>query len=109
MHCASNVDLQEAYDAGYSALEFARDGMSGYMVGIKRDSNSPYKVSYFLVPADKIANNVKYFPTEWVNKAGNHLTEEALNYFAPLVNGEPSLILENYLPKFKSFNNPKNK
>ncbi|MBU3132216.1 6-phosphofructokinase [Clostridium gasigenes] len=109
IHCASNVDLQEAYDAGYSALEFARDGMSGYMVGIKRDSNSPYKVSYFLVPAYKIANNVKYFPTEWVNTAGNHLTAEALNYFIPLVNGEPSLILENYLPKFKSFNNPKNK
>lgn len=105
IHCSSNVDLQEAYDAGYAALEFAKAGKSGYMVGIQRDSNSPYKSSHFLVPADKIANNVKYFPSEWVNNEGNHITEEALNYFAPLVSGEPSLILENYLPKFKTFNN----
>lgn len=109
IHCASNVDLQEAYDAGYAALEFANAGESGYMVGIQRDSNSPYKSSHFLVPANKIANNVKYFPSEWINNEGNHIAEEALIYFAPLVSGHPSLVLENHLPKFKTFNNPNNK
>lgn len=109
IHCASNVDLQEAFDAGYAALEYASAGNSGYIVGIQRDSNEPYKSSHFLVPANKIANNVKYFPNEWVNKEGNHITDEALNYFAPLVAGHPSLILENHLPKFKTFNNQNNK
>lgn len=105
IHCASNTDLQEAYDAGYAALKFANDGESGYMVGIRRDSNSPYKSSHFLVPADKIANNVKYFPSEWINNEGNHINEEAFTYFAPLVSGNASLIMENHLPKFKTFNN----
>lgn len=106
IHCASDIDLQEAYDAGYAALKYANAGNSGYMVGIQRDSNSPYKSSHFLVPADKIANNVKHFPKEWVNSCGNHVTDEALEYFAPLVSGHPSLIIENNLPRFKTFNNP---
>ncbi|MGL5084144.1 MAG: 6-phosphofructokinase, partial [Clostridium sp.] len=105
IHCASNIDLQEAFDAGYAALQFANAGNSGYMVGIKRDSNAPYKSSHFLVPADKIANNVKHFPNEWINKCGNHINEEAFSYFSPLVTGLPTLTLENNLPKFKTFNN----
>lgn len=102
IHCASDVDLEEAFDAGYSALKFAIDGNSGYMVGIKRDSNLPYTTSHFLVEADKIANNVKYFPTELINEEGNHIREEALDYFLPLISGTPSLVIDNHLPKFKT-------
>ncbi|MGL5352300.1 MAG: 6-phosphofructokinase, partial [Clostridium sp.] len=69
------------------------------------DSNSPYKSSHFLVPAHQIANNVKYFPSEWINKCGNHIKEEAFSYFEPLVYGDPTLKTENNLPKFKTFNN----
>ncbi|MDZ7548197.1 6-phosphofructokinase, partial [Clostridium perfringens] len=71
-------------------------------VGIKRESNSPYKSSHFLVDADKIANNVKYFPKELINDEGNHIKEEALEYFLPLISGTPSLVLDNHLPKFKT-------
>ncbi|WP_411170286.1 6-phosphofructokinase [Clostridium sp. MB05] len=102
IHCASDIDLEEAFEAGYSALKFALDGNSGYMVGIKRESNSPYKSSHFLVDADKIANNVKYFPKELINDEGNHIKEEALEYFLPLISGTPSLVLDNHLPKFKT-------
>ncbi len=102
IHCASDIDLEEAFEAGYSALKFALDGNSGYMVGIKRESNSPYKSSHFLVEADKIANNVKYFPKELINDEGNHIKEEALEYFLPLISGTPSLVLDNHLPKFKT-------
>lgn len=102
MHCASDVDLQEAFDAGYSALKFALEGKSGYMVTINRESASNYKVSYNIIEADKIANNVKYFPTELINEEGNNIKEEALEYFLPLVSGEPSLVIENNLPKFIS-------
>ena len=94
MHCASEVDLKEAYDAGYKALECARDGLSGYMVATKRDETSTYSTSHFLVEADKIANNVKYFNSEWINSSGNNISEEAIAYFAPLVGS---------LPKYKVF------
>ena len=102
MHCASNIDLEEALEVGSSALKFALEGNSGYMVAIKRESSSPYKTSHILVEADKIANNVKYFPTELINEEGNNIKEEALDYFLPLISGAPSLIIDNHLPKFKT-------
>ena len=102
MHCASNIDLEEALEVGSSALKFALEGNSGYMAAIKRESSSPYKTSHVLVEADKIANNVKYFPTELINEEGNNIKEEALEYFLPLISGSPSLVIDNHLPKFKT-------
>lgn len=102
IHCASDIDLNEAFEAGYSALKFALEGNSGYMVAIKRESNTPYTTSHFLVEADKIANNVKYFPKTLINDEGNHIKEEALEYFLPLISGTPSLVVDNNLPKFKT-------
>ena len=104
MHCASSLDLEEAHQVGYEALKYANMGHSGYMVAIKRDSNAPYSSSYFLVEADKIANNVKYFPKEWINEEGNGVTEEAIEYLAPLVSSLPSILTQSPMPNFKVFN-----
>lgn len=104
MHCASDTDLNEAYAVGEMALRYAYEGETGKMVTIKRESNAPYKVSYSLVDADKIANNVRYFPTEWINEEGNFVTEEAFSYFEPLISGTPVLNYEGNLPKYKVFN-----
>lgn len=104
MHCASIIDLEEAHQAGYEALKYANMGHSGYMVAIKRESNIPYSSSYFLVEADKIANNVKYFPKEWINEEGNGITEDAIEYLAPLVSSLPSILTQSPMPNFKVFN-----
>lgn len=104
MHCASNIDIEEAYLAGYEALKYAKDNKNGFMVAIKREGNTPYKTSFFEVDASKIANNVKYFPTEWINEEGNNVTLEAYEYFSPLLEGTPSLCFENNLPKYRVFN-----
>ncbi|SFD33220.1 6-phosphofructokinase [Clostridium uliginosum] len=105
MHCSSDRDLEESYKVGYLALKYALENETGKMVAIKRELGSEYKASYFLVDADKIANNVRYFPTEWINDEGNFVTEEALSYFEPLIEGIPTLNFENNLPKYKVFNN----
>lgn len=94
MHCSASIDIDEAFRTGYEALKYAIEGNNGYMVAIKRESNHPYKSSCFLVEADKIANQVKYFPDKWINDEGNNITAEAYNYFKPLL-GE--------LPDFKVF------
>lgn len=94
MHCSSEIDIEEAFNTGYEALKYALEGNNGYMVAIKRENNIPYKSSFFLVEADKVANNVKYFPDKWINEECNNITEEAYNYFKPLL-GE--------LPDFKVF------
>lgn len=104
MHCASNVDIEEAYLAGFEALKYSKENKNGSMVCIKRESSFPYKTSFFEVEASKVANNVKYFPKEWINEEGNNLTEEAYNYFAPLFEGTPTLYFENNIPKYKVFN-----
>lgn len=104
MHCASDTDLTEAYNAGEMALKYASQGENGKMVSIVRECNEPYRVEYTLVDADKVANNVKYFPVEWINKEGNFVTEEANAYFEPLIRELPNLTFEGNLPKYKVFN-----
>ena len=104
MHCASDTDLTEAYNAGKMALKYAAEGETGKMVCIIRKSNEPYEAEYSLIEADKIANNVRYFPTEWINSEGNFVTEDASSYFEPLIKDMPKLNFEGNLPKFKVFN-----
>jgi ATP-dependent phosphofructokinase / diphosphate-dependent phosphofructokinase len=100
MHAASQTDLDEAYAAGKAALNYAKDGISGYMVGIKRVQNDPYISENFLIKANEVCNNIKYFPVEWINESGNHVTSEAIDYIRPLVIGHPGVKYENGLPKF---------
>lgn len=89
MHCASTTDVEEAFRAGYEALKAGQNGKNGYMVAINRDSNFPYTISYSLVESSKVANNVKYFPIEWINEEQNHVSREAYQYFKPLIDGTP--------------------
>ncbi|MFW2491485.1 6-phosphofructokinase [Clostridium chromiireducens] len=104
MHCASDTDLTEAYNAGKMALKYAVQGETGKMVSINREVSEQYTVSYSLVNAEDVANNVKYFPTEWINKEGNFVTSEAYSYFEPLIKELPSLTFEGNLPKYRVFN-----
>lgn len=104
MHCASDTDLKEAYNVGKIALKYASKGETGKMVNINRECNEPYEVVYSLVDAHKVANNVRYFPTEWINEDGNFVTDEACAYFEPLIKDIPNLTFEGNLPKYKVFN-----
>lgn len=104
MHCASDTDLKEAYNVGEMALRYASEGETGKMVNINRECNEHYEVVYSLVDADKVANNVKYFPEEWINEEGNFITDEACSYFEPLIKDLPNLTFEGNLPKYKVFN-----
>src|SRR6056297_2362475 len=88
-HVASKVDAEEAYACGSQAVKYAVQGSaSGKAVVIKRVSNHPYQSKIELAEVDKIANREKKFPREWINKKGNHVTKEALEYLRPLIQGE---------------------
>ncbi|MDD6795099.1 MAG: 6-phosphofructokinase [Clostridiaceae bacterium] len=103
MHCASQVDIDEAFNAGYEALKNVSKENNGCMVYINRISNSPYTVSYEFVDATKVANHVKYFPSEWINKSGNHIDKKAYDYFRPLLKGTPELCTFDSIPKYRIF------
>ncbi|HMA60855.1 MAG TPA: 6-phosphofructokinase [Halanaerobiales bacterium] len=102
-HVASKVDAEEAYACGSQAVEFAvKENATGKAVVIKRVSNDPYKSKIELADVDKIANQEKKFPREWINKEGNHVTEEALEYLRPLAQGEMARKTVNGLPRYSN-------
>ncbi|MGL4654823.1 MAG: 6-phosphofructokinase [Sarcina sp.] len=103
MHCSSKVDLSEAEMVGRDALIYSKDCESGLMVGIKRLDSDVYKSESFLIEAKTVANNVKYFPSHWINNEGNGITEEAIAYLAPLINDSSMRNDETHLPNYDSF------
>ncbi len=97
-HLASKTDLDEAEMIGRAAVKAAVEGHTGEMMIFERVSNSPYQVEIRTAPINDIANNEKAFPLEWINQSQNGITQEAIDYVLPLIQGEPVLIFENGLP-----------
>lgn len=88
MSMASEVDLGEAYMVGEHAVRSALSGAHDRMVTIERLNNSPYKSAPGLAPLEKVANQQKLLPDEFINSAGNHVTAAFAEYALPLIGGE---------------------
>ncbi len=82
---ASPVDMEEAYLVGQQAVVSAAEGVSGFMITLVRESNSPYRVSTGLAPLEEVANAEKQVPPEFINERGNFVTETFLEYVRPLI------------------------
>ena len=65
----------------------------------RRIKDAPYTVVIEPAEARDIANREKFLPEDYINEKGNNITEKALSYFLPLIQGERSLILENGIPQ----------
>ena len=59
----------------------------------------PYTIDIDHVDASEIANKEKFLPKGYINSAGNNINDRALEYFLPLIQGEPNLIMEMGVPK----------
>jgi 6-phosphofructokinase 1 len=105
MHLASLTDLQEAYKVGAEAVKFALSGNTGFMVGMKRVSDEPYKVIPELVDISQVANHEKKLPLEFINTRGNNLTDSIYQYLKPLIIGQVAVPQENGLPRFFKLEN----
>ena len=102
-HLASKTDYDEAYMAGRAAVVNAIEGVSDVMVAFKceRGKNiSDYKCEIELIPLEKVANFEKKIPLEWINKKGNNVNKEYIDYVLPLIQGETELPKVNGLPRF---------
>lgn len=98
-HLSSKRDITEAERIGGAAVSAALKGFSGRMMVYKRVRNHPYNIRIEHVDVREVANKVKYFPLEWINEAQNNVTEEAIEYCMPLIQGEQNFIMHNGLPK----------
>lgn len=97
-HIASLTDINEAFEIGASAVDAALRGESGRMMAFRRISNEPYRTEIVSAPVEDCANKEKLFPAEWINNEGNNVTTDALNYFLPLIQGEPTIPYKNGIP-----------
>ncbi len=98
-HIASLTDLNEARRIGEAAVDaLIKDNKSGVMMIFKRISNNPYRVEIVDTPVENAANKEKKFPSEWITDEGNNVTIDALNYFLPLIQGEPVIEYRNGIP-----------
>ncbi len=98
-HISSKRDIHEAERIGSAAVKAAFDGESGKMMAFYRVANHPYNIRIESVDVDKVANRVKYFPKEWIAENGHDVTQEAIDYCLPLIQGEQNIRIKNGLPQ----------
>lgn len=98
-HMASCVDINEAFMVGGAAVKAADEGDSGRMVVIDRVSDDPYMSAAGIYDVHKIANNEKLVPRSWVNREGNYVTREFIDYVEPLIQGDYQPFMVNGLPQ----------
>jgi len=104
MHFASLMDVTEAYMCGQMAVKAALSGENGKMVTLVREDGPDYKCSTGLAALSDVANGEKKVPREYINEAGNGITEAMKDYVRPLVMGEaPIKIGDDGLPVFMRF------
>ena len=102
-HILSKTDIDESFNTGYSAVGAATEGKTGVVMAIKRVSDNPYQVTYEAVDVNKVANEARIVPADYINERGNFVTEKFIKYVQPLVAGEITPDYENGVPKFLLF------
>ncbi len=98
-HCASRVDILEAYQVGGAAVKAADEGDTGKMVVLVRLSDDPYQCGTEVKDVHKIANDEKLVPRNWVNEEGTYVTDEFTSYVKPLIQGDVSPIMVDGIPR----------
>lgn len=98
-HMASRVDINEAFMVGGAAVKAADEGDTGKMVVIDRIADDPYMSAAGIYDVHKIANNEKLVPRSWMNREGNYVTDEFINYVEPLIQGDYQPFMVNGLPQ----------
>ena len=87
----SDLDQQEAILMGKLAAEAVLAKKSGFMVGLKRLSSSPYQVEPIYIPVQEVMMKERTFPLEYV-KDGNTITKAYEDWLSPLLNPKKKFI-----------------
>ena len=106
-HVASATDIAQAEAVAAHAVKLVEQGVSGVMVNIVRDSNTPYSWHCDAVSLAYIANKERAFPINWIDQKAYTVTAEALNYLKPLIDGEPHQVWRDGLPDYPWVDWPK--
>ncbi len=91
----SEVDRQEAIEAGKAAAKAACEGKTGVMVGFKRISNEPYSCETIFIPIEEVMMHERKMPKNFINERGNDVTPAFIKWCKPLIGAE--------LPSYANF------
>ena len=69
-----------------------------YIAGSARVLEEPYQVRFTGIPVCSVANQKKKVPEDYINAAGNDVTEKMMSYLRPLIQGEAPVIYKNGIP-----------
>jgi 6-phosphofructokinase 1 len=87
----SPIDAQEARRVGDHAVQHATATGQPGSVAIRRLSSAPYSSECFITPLSSVAREATHMKDEFINTAGNDVTQAWLDYVAPLVGELPKM------------------
>ena len=96
----SAADHQEAIGAGAYGVQAALAGETGKMISFKRIDGDTYKMEYTTEDVNRICNQEKTVPLDWITNNGSDIGQAFIDYALPLVQGSVKVPEENGLPKF---------
>jgi len=99
-HIASATDVEQAYAVGKAAVEFALAGKNAVMPAIVRGKGKRYTWEIGEAKLSDVANVEKMMPRKYISRDGFHITDEAREYFAPLIRGEDYPEYKNGIPQY---------
>lgn len=97
-HLCSKTDIDESEQIGAAGVQSALRGESGRVMIFRRVRNMPYTVVMEPADASQIANREKFLPREFLTPAGNNISDQAMAYFLPLIQGELKLSMNGGIP-----------
>ena len=87
----SEVDAREAREVGGFAVNHATSSGEPGSVAIRRLSSTPYASECFITPLSTVAREATEMKDEYINEAGNDVTQAWIDYVAPLVGDLPKM------------------
>lgn len=87
----SEVDAKEAYEVGKIAVKYAVAGNLDGSVSIKRKPGKKYSAYFELVALNRVAKNTRSMPAKFINRQGNNVTMDFIDYAKPLVGTLPDI------------------
>ncbi|MCL2342231.1 MAG: diphosphate--fructose-6-phosphate 1-phosphotransferase [Firmicutes bacterium] len=97
----SETDVEESMQVGKTALIKSKDpNFTGKMINIIRNEGKEYSSSFGSANVADVANKVKFFPKEWILDGYSGITEDAINYILPLIQGNIDMKHQNGMPVY---------
>ncbi|MER1956714.1 MAG: diphosphate--fructose-6-phosphate 1-phosphotransferase [Solibacillus sp.] len=84
----SDVDRTEAIEVGKRAVQALLQGDSQQMVGIMRDEQDTYCVTYPLIPLERVMLEEKQLPRQFMNEQKNGVSQSFIDWCKPLIDEE---------------------